>query len=398
MSPKVEIQNMTWLTRNTFWMSIFFLGAMGSTAFGQSSTFRTFSEGVSFADNAIEATAEEVCDFSRVMRCSAEASCGDSSGSCGSSNSGGCCDVCPSRSPSCWYFQAEALFLHRDNQVSDQPVVLDDVSRATLLSTGDLNGDWGVGQRYLLGRQLNECSAVEVSYFGIVDWASGDSVSGDNNLDIPPVLNVPGTDYDNADIMRITSSSRLNNVEINYVRTVCGSPCCGTSVLAGFRYVNFDDEFNLASDGGDGFFSNYNIKAKNNLYGAQLGLRTVRTYCRWGWDVTGKAGVFGNDAEQRQFVEDQPDFLIRPVAGAPGETVGSSDSSVAFVGDINASLVLRLTDTWSLRGGYNLMWIEGLALAGNQLDFTFLSDSGTGHSDSGGVFFHGASAGLQARW
>lgn len=44
------------------------------------------------------------------------------------------------------------------------------------------------------------------------------------------------------------------------------------------------------------------------------------------------------------------------------------------------------------------MWIEGVALGGNQLDFTFDADSGRSVSHSGGVFLHGANFGLQAQW
>lgn len=363
------------------------------------SEYYLIREGIDHADNTTTPTDSTPSLFEV---CSGEDRCCDLWGNaCTSqecSNSCGCCDIAASAPSSGWYFQAEALFLHRDNQLRNRPVVVTSDTGNTVLSTGDLNGDWGVGQRYLLGRQLDACSAVEASYFGIIDWNTGNRLASQtNNLGIPPDLNVPGTDYANADTMRIRSSSRLNNVEFNYVRTVSGSPWHGTSILAGFRYVNFNNSFNIASDDGDDILSHYNIKAKNNLYGAQIGLRTVRTYSRWGWDVTGKAGLFGNDAKQRQFIEDQPGGLIRPLPG-DGSSVGSRHDSVAFVGDINTSLVLRLTDTWSLRGGYNVMWIEGLALAGDQLDFSFTSASGTRQSNSGGVFLHGASVGLQARW
>lgn len=61
--------------------------------------------------------------------------------------------------------------------------------------------------------------------------------------------------------------------------------------------------------------------------------------------------------------------------------------------------MLQLTDTWALRGGYNLIWIEGVALGGNQLDFTNTTDSGRGIGTSGsGLFLHGANVGLEAHW
>jgi len=51
----------------------------------------------------------------------------------------------------------------------------------------------------------------------------------------------------------------------------------------------------------------YDIHSTNNLVGAQLGARWRRTWGRFGWEATGKAGVFGNEARQTQTVDD---FLL----------------------------------------------------------------------------------------
>jgi hypothetical protein len=79
--------------------------------------------------------------------------------------------------------------------------------------------------------------------------------------------------------------------------------------------------------------------------------------------------------------------------------VSSSDGVVAFVGEVNLSALYRLTDVWNVRAGYNAMWIEGLALAPDQLDFDFATaSSGSRLRNGGGMFLHGVSAGLEARW
>jgi hypothetical protein len=45
------------------------------------------------------------------------------------------------------------------------------------------------------------------------------------------------------------------------------------------------------------------------------------------------------------------------------------------------------------------MWIEGLALAPDQLDFDFAIDpSGNQLRNGGGMFLHGVNVGLEARW
>jgi hypothetical protein len=69
-----------------------------------------------------------------------------------------------------------------------------------------------------------------------------------------------------------------------------------------------------------------------------------------------------------------------------------------MVADINLSVVYRLTSVWGLRVGYNLMWIEGLALAPNQWDFSTADGAGSGLDSAGGIFLNGANLGLEARW
>jgi hypothetical protein len=51
-------------------------------------------------------------------------------------------------------------------------------------------------------------------------------------------------------------------------------------------------------------------------------------------------------------------------------------------------------ETWGLRVGYNLVWIDGVALA--QLDFE--NPDEPRFVSAAGVFLHGANFGLEARW
>ncbi len=324
----------------------------------------------------------------RSSQCDAEAPW-LTAGNCGG-NCGGNCSCCCAGS--CWYVQAEALFMQRDNQNANQPVVLDDASQAVLFSTSDLSLDGAVGRRNLLGRAFDDYSALEFSYFGVFDWTAGATIRGSNSLDIPPDLVGPATDFDNADDMAIAYCTQVNNVEANGVSYLCGSrQCGGVAMLAGFRYVNLDETFNINSIDNDGTQSDYRIDAENHLFGGQLGLRLTHRSCRWGFDSTGKVGLFGNAANQRQFVGDNGNTTVL-------RNTSSSQSVTSFVGDINASVAYYLTDVWKIRAGYNVLWMEGLALAPNQLDFSFSADSGTAVSTGGGVFLHGANVGLEARW
>ena len=102
--------------------------------------------------------------------------------------------------------------------------------------------------------------------------------------------------------------------------------------------------------------------------------------------------------------EQIPRALMRRTA--PGRAPGSflrerraaSDAQVAFVGDINVSAYYRLFSFLTLRAGYNLLWVDGVALAPGQLDFTNTAAGGDDVRSGDGFFAHGVSAGGLADW
>ena len=55
---------------------------------------------------------------------------------------------------------------------------------------------------------------------------------------------------------------------------------------------------------------------------------------------------------------------------------------------------MQLTDHLALRGGYRLLWLDGVALASDQLAVSDFAN-GSGFNDSGNVFYHGAFAGFE---
>jgi hypothetical protein len=318
-----------------------------------------------------------------------------------SSNAQRSCDDCNCSNCCCcncgWYGLAEAIFFSRVNRNSNQPVVIltqdenGDYPGPTVLTTGDLStADANTGLRAILGYRCGDCSGIEATYFGIWNMDSSATVTGDDNLAIPGDLGLASIDFFNADRMIVTYDTRLNNAEINYVRENC---CNDWAWLVGFRYLSLDEVFNIRSDRDiDTGISNYNIRTSNDLFGAQIGARIVRRHCRWGWDATGKIGIFGNAADQTQFVTDFPPgfFLRDPVSARGGQ--------VACVADINISGTYRLNETWGIRAGYNVMWVEGVATALDQLDFTDTPTSGSNLISTGGLFLHGANVGLEANW
>ena len=253
------------------------------------------------------------------------------------------------------------------------------------MRTDDLDFGNQASPRFLIGHYVDCCccEAWELSYFGINNWDTSATVTG-TQLVPPGPLPFAGGAFLFASTMRADYSSNFHNVEINHVQSYCNF-----DFLAGFRYVSLDEEFNLTAIN-RALVGNYHIGTQNDLFGGQIGARVRRSSGCWGWDLTSKAGVFLNDAEQGQFINNGLN-TVRPFTT-------SKQTGTAFVGEINFAVTRQLTDVWSLRGGYNLLWIENVALAPDQLDFVNIPGGGTVLNDNGGVFLHGASVGIQANW
>ena len=86
------------------------------------------------------------------------------------------------------YFDADAIFFTRDARIGNTPLVLLDMNASTqsnvLLSTADLNFNYEVGPRILIGHAFDPYNAFEASYFGIYNWQATATVNGDNNLNL----------------------------------------------------------------------------------------------------------------------------------------------------------------------------------------------------------------------
>ena len=67
-------------------------------------------------------------------------------------------------------------------------------------------------------------------------------------------------------------------------------------------------------------------------------------------------------------------------------------------GDFNLTAIYQINSVWGARLGYNLIWIEGVALAPGSARFHEYREQWSGISTDGGVLLHGVNAGLEARW
>ena len=307
-----------------------------------------------------------------------------------------CCNMCP-----CTYSVIEGLFMKRDPGHPNRTFLIDGNTLQSLVSSNDFDFDFDPGVRAWVGHRLGSCWAVEFGYLGVFDSrATLDFVKPNQNVDVtlPGDLGVASNVFHDGVRVRTEYLSRLNSAEVNF-------PCCSCwgcpeydragsfEWFAGFRYISLREDLRISgarsvTAGVETAF--YDTTSRNDLFGSQLGARVRRRNGRLGWEITGKAGIFGNQAGQEQLFIDYPNFVLRNTSG--------NGASVAFAGELSLTGVYQLNETWSLGLGYNAMWIEGAALAPNQLDFTLASTSGTAVNTGGGLFLHGVSLGVEERW
>ena len=295
------------------------------------------------------------------------------------------------------YAYGEALFLGRDNQSYNQPLLTNIDTLSTVLTTQSMQFPFSEGFRTFYGAIGPECRGWEIGYFGIYGQSATATAVGASNLFLPlPV----GVDLDPAggDSALFKYNSVINSAEANMFHHFTRwndsrQAWLEVDWLTGFRYIGVEETaaLNLVCCGGTEFPS-YSVGTRNNMFGGQIGGRARLNWQRWAIEGWGKAAVLGNFQKQYQnpLISTVP-FEIRPALSSTGTAVG-------MVADMNISAIYRMTDVWGIRVGYNAIWLGGLALAPNQFDFTNNVNAGTLLQPSGSMFLHGANLGLEARY
>jgi hypothetical protein len=335
-----------------------------------------------------------------------------------------------------WYFQMEGMTLKRDASgdrtfqayvepvwelVGDPPAWewTDDIV-IPALGTGDLQFGFQGGGRVLVGRTLCQCHAVEVSYFDVTDWSEiaavrDDTVfvqevdaGGNPTVTFPASLFSPFSDFgdppieglDYNGLARISYDSTLNNLEFNLRRWILVDPCrLQASVLVGGRYMVIDESFlyyTASAVPAAGTTNEVTTDTENRMLGMQLGaMFEFRVDPGWWIDCEIKGAFFDNAAGQTTtYVHTGPLF-------GPDPHVRSRDEHISsYALDLRLTATVLVTPQLAVRGGYQALWLDGLALA---------SDNMSGNVDAlvggpatlvknGKVTYHGPHLGLSWVW
>ncbi|HBJ34053.1 MAG TPA: hypothetical protein DDZ51_04680, partial [Planctomycetaceae bacterium] len=182
-------------------------------------------------------------------------------------------------------------------------------------------------------------------------------------------------------------------------------PCAGSSQLAlsqGFRWFQFNDDFRFS--GYDGVNqANFDSNAQNDLFGYQIGGRW--NYCltsRLNIGMGAKVGAYANSVEVRQQVTDSANevryFSDNPASRTP-VVLRDRGTVLSGLGEIDLGLGFRLTDCWTVRGGYRVMGISGVATSVGMIKHEMFSENIVAdHEANDSVMLHGAYIGTEFNW
>lgn len=183
--------------------------------------------------------------------------------------------------------------------------------------------------------------------------------------------------------------SRFLSTELN-ARYRPSNRCKDITFLLGIRSMRLDERLNITLADPNGVLPNELAQARSNnrLVGLQLGVDKVfANRCNWCLKFTGRAGLYGNNGHQRsQLISLATPPVTFPASGGEGDH--------AFHAELGVSGKFRLSSCANIIASYRAMFIDGVALASDQLAATnFLTSSG--YSNSRSVMLHAATVGLE---
>ena len=261
-------------------------------------------------------------------------------------------------------------------------------SETERLNSNDLSQGFAGGPRLGLIGHGNGDYDLEFSFFGIDDWSNAKCIPPNGSS---PVFTAPGdflqtTDHTNQG-MAWSYATRLYNAELN----VRWDLCPRVTMLAGFRWLNLGENLQgtLPPERSVPF---WDTSTTNNLYGLQIGEDWKMLNCGC-FSVNGlvKAGIFDNCANETTGVS-----IYRIVRWE-----SASINEAAFVGEIGLQCKYQVTQRLSLKLGYEAIWLQNVASAPGQIQETLshvtrpVNVQALGVDSGSGVFFHGATAGLE---
>jgi hypothetical protein len=182
--------------------------------------------------------------------------------------------------------------------------------------------------------------------------------------------------------------SELRSAEVNAWTNVSGR----LSFMAGVRYFDLDDRILVHQFAPGGVDVRQRLEALNDMIGFQLGANVaVLRRGPFSLDAIVKAGIY-DDVLHNVLAYDSAFF-------AEHARTSASTSAAAFSSELGITLGYEITPQWSIRGGYQLLWLDGVAVASQQaaVNPSPLAGPAAMVLAGTGLFYNGAFLGVEFR-
>jgi hypothetical protein len=329
-----------------------------------------------------------------------------------------------------WYTEVDYVMLNRgwdrkglvlaseEATRNSNPIGVPYVVSNVLQVRGESPGGEGLG-RVKLGRFLfrdlsNRDHSLEGSWYGGGGFRQAVSLEAATTagLQVSNFLDRVNPSFDGSSAMAYQYNSQMNSGELNYVVRQrmhrdqmllqpngqwvrAATPSRTFSFLAGARYVNVSEVLNWQATDNDSTAAvneggAYHVETDNDLFGTQLGASLSHETSRW--SVTGavKGGAFFN----RMSLDSQ--FELNRTADQPDGVTDSTADDISFVGEFQLLGKWHLRPNISLRAGFEVLFIDSIALAPHQINF--IPGGYSAIANSGDSVFMGSSLGVESYW
>jgi hypothetical protein len=272
-----------------------------------------------------------------------------------------------------WTMQGGAVILRRLH--ANQYLLTDGT---TPINLADMNFRYQSGPMLSATRHsvLGSCWDLQLTYFGVNNFdAVASSANVTNFATVPPF--VPG-----APVTATTNyTSRIDSTEVNMRRSMND----WFTGIVGFRWVELREDLNT-----DFVNASHAINTNNHMYGIQFGGEALfLDRGAFTASLFGKVGIYENSADQNTDMVNIP--------GAVASTFGAA-SKTAFIGDVGIFGHYLINDCWSIRGGYQVLFLDGVALASDQIFASnIINGTATVDVDNTAVY-HGFFASIEKTW
>jgi len=318
------------------------------------------------------------------------------------------------------YFDArlEAVWLIRDETFGPNIDFTSlNVDGPIVLNSRQLDYDYEPGFRVLGRFDICPLAVLEFGYMGIFDFETEASFTDPDPVDAdtgnlfslfslfgttPPEValeNGPMPETERSIFQGIRLQSDLQTAEMSYRRYWVGfSPRISGTLLAGFRYTRLLETFTFTTIG-ESRADNF-TRSENNLAGFQTGADVwigLSQGLRLGFE--GKAGIYNNHYTQRNSLVTTPVGITPPTFSELFR-----DNQPAFIGEASVDLVADILPSWSLRVGYEVLFLNSILLAGDNFNTGSPYDLPEQPpripfvADQGDAFYHGGHVGLEFIW